>query len=203
MLNVNIFADYNKYKMFTGIEKLNMYMKKFFKKYISFIFYVLFIIIVSFLIITFIAQRTCVDGHSMENILYPGDNVILDKISYRFNNPERFDIIVFPHEVGLEKKYYIKRIIGLPGETVYINETGNIYINDVPLSEEYGKEDIQDAGIASLPITLDADEYFVLGDNRNNSSDSRDPSVGLIKRNEIIGKAFIRIYPFSKFGIIS
>lgn len=71
------------------------------------------------------------------------------------------------------------------------------------LSEEYGKEDIQDAGIASSPITLDADEYFVLGDNRNNSSDSRDPSVGLIKQNEIIGKAFIRIYPFSKFGIIS
>ena len=189
--------------MCTGMEKLNMYMIKFFKKYISFIFYVLFIISVSFFIITFIAQRTCVDGHSMENTLYNGDNIILDKISYRFNNPERFDIIVFPHEVGLEKEYYIKRIIGLPGETVYINETGNIYINDVLLSEEYGKEEIQDAGIASSPITLDADVYFVLGDNRNHSSDSRDPSVGLIKRNEIMGKAFIRIYPFSKFGIIS
>ena len=87
---------------------MNMYMKKIFKKYISFIFYVLFIIIASFLIITFIAQRTCVDGHSMENTLYPGDNVILDKISYRFNNPERFDIIVFPHEVGLEKNIILR-----------------------------------------------------------------------------------------------
>lgn len=155
---------------------------------------------VTFLIITFVGQRTHVSGESMENTLDNGDQLIVDKITYRFQDPERFDIIVFPFHYK-ENTYYIKRIIGLPGETVQIAD-GTIYINGEVLEESYGREVMQDPGIAAEPITLGEDEYFVLGDNRNQSSDSRDPSVGLIHRDEIIGRAWLRIWPLNSFGIL-
>ncbi len=90
----------------------------------------------------------------------------------------------------------------MPGETVKIDDEGNIYINDEILEESYGREVIENPGIAADPIVLGDDEYFVMGDNRNNSSDSRDPSVGNIHRDDIIGRAFIRIWPLAKFGIL-
>ena len=91
---------------------------------------------------------------------------------------------------------------GLPGETIYIDEEGNIYIDDEILQESYGKEVIKDAGRAYEPVVLGDDEYFVMGDNRNNSQDSRDPSVGNISRSAIIGRAWIRIWPLNKIGIL-
>jgi signal peptidase I len=136
----------------------------------------------------------------MENTLDDGDNLIVEKLTYRFKDPERFDIIVFPFRYE-EKTYYIKRIIGLPGETVQIVD-GDIYINGEILEESYGREVMKYSGQAADPITLGEDEYFVLGDNRNDSSDSRDPSVGLIKRDEIIGRAWLRIWPLSNFGVL-
>ena len=163
--------------------------------------YLLIVLVMTFLVVTYVGQRTKVSGSSMEPTLSDGDNLIVDKVSYRFNDPERFDIIVFPFRYA-EKTYYIKRIIGLPGETVYIDEQGNIYIDGELLEENYGKEIIVDPGRAYEPVTLGANEYFVMGDNRNNSSDSRDPSVGNIHKNDIIGRAFIRIWPLSKFGIL-
>ena len=137
----------------------------------------------------------------MENTLEDGDNLIVDKITYRFHEPNRFDVIVFPYQYTANT-YYIKRVIGLPGETVMIDALGNIYINGELLSESYGKEAIKDPGMAANSIYLGSDEYFVLGDNRNNSSDSRDPSVGLIKRDQIIGRAWLRIFPFDKIGFV-
>jgi signal peptidase I len=139
----------------------------------------------------------------MEPTLSDGDNLFVDKISYRFKDPERFDIIVFPFQYK-EDTYYIKRIIGLPGETVQIDTDGNIYINGEILQESYGKEVIkpENIGRAVEPITLGEDEYFVMGDNRNNSSDSRTEMVGNIHRKDIIGKAWIRIWPFSEFGVL-
>lgn len=153
-------------------------------------------------IVTFIGQRVEVDGQSMENTLQNKDNLICDKISYRFSDPERYDIVViYPYgEEGDKKTRWIKRIIGLPGETVRIDEKGTIYINDEVLDENYGKETIQDPGLAAETITLGEDEYWVMGDNRNHSSDSR--VIGKVKRHNIVGKTFIRIYPFSKFGLI-
>ena len=139
-------------------------------------------------------------GHSMETTLSDGDNLIVDKISYRFRDPERFEIIVFPFQYE-EHTYYIKRIIGLPGETVQVID-GYVYINGEMLDENYGLEVMDDPGIAAEPITLGEDEYFVLGDNRNHSSDSRDPSVGVLHRDDIMGRAWIRIWPFEKFGVI-
>ena len=163
--------------------------------------YILLIIGLTYLIITFVGQRTMVSGSSMETTLQDGDNLIVDKISYRFHDPERYDIIIFPYKYE-EDTYYIKRTIGLPGEHVRIDDSGNIYINGKVLKESYGREVIQDPGIARDEITLGEGEYFVLGDNRNNSSDSRDPSVGIIQKKDIIGRAWLQIYPFDEFGFI-
>ena len=176
-------------------------MNKRLKDILSTSIYFLIVLILTFLVVTYVGQRTMVIGSSMEPMLSDGDNLIDDKLSYRFNEPQRFDIIVFPFRYA-EKTYYIKRIIGLPGETVFIDENGTIFINGEELQESYGKEIIKDPGRAYEPITLGEDEYFVLGDNRNNSSDSRDPVVGNIHRDEFIGKAWMRIWPFSKMGMI-
>ena len=177
--------------------------KKIWKELFSTGIYLLSILIITWLIITFVGQRTEVDGESMEPMLQNGDNLITDKLTYRFSDPERFDIIVFPYKYE-KGTYYIKRIIGLPGETVWIDQNGDIYINGEILEENYGKEviDPNHIRLAAEPITLGEDEYFVLGDNRNNSRDSRFPDVGNIKKSEILGKAFIRIWPLNKFGIL-
>lgn len=178
-------------------------MNKVLKELLSTGLYLLGVLCLTWLIITYVGVRTEVEGASMEPTLTDEDNLIVDKISYRFRDPERFDIIVFPFQYQ-EETYYIKRIIGLPGETVRIDENGNIYINDEILQESYGKEVIrpEHIGIAFEPIVLGEDEYFVLGDNRNNSSDSRTEAVGNIHRSEIIGRAWVRIWPFSEFGVL-
>lgn len=169
-----------------------------YKDILEMIAYFVFVIVAAYLIVTFVGQRTIVNGSSMESTLSNGDNLIVDKISYRFNDPKRFDIIVFPY-AGDEDTYFIKRIIGLPGETVQI-EDGKIYIDGEVLEEDYGLETIENEGRAEEEITLADDEYFVMGDNRNNSMDSREEDVGNIKRKSIVGRAFLRVYPFNKMG---
>lgn len=179
-------------------------MNKALKEIISTLIYLLIVLFLTWVVITFVGQRTEVEGSSMEATLSNGDNLIVDKISYRFHDPERFDIIVFPFRYE-KNTYYIKRIIGLPGETVQIDEKGNIYINGELLNENYGREIIKPEmiGIAAQPITLGADEYFVMGDNRNNSKDSRTEVVGNIHRNEIIGRAWVRVWPFSEMKVLT
>lgn len=166
----------------------------------SWLLYLLFVVVFSFIIITYVGQRTRVDGQSMETTLHDNDNLIVDKISYRFRDPKRFEIIVFPYQYR-ENTYYIKRIIGMPGETVQVIE-GCVYIDGQRLEEHYGNEPMESPGIAEDPILLGEDEYFVLGDNRNHSSDSRDASVGVLHREDLLGRAWIRIWPLNKFGAI-
>lgn len=170
------------------------------KEILSMVVYIAFVLLLTFLVVRYVGQRTQVDGSSMEATLSDKDQLIVDKISYRFKDPERFDIIVFPFQYK-ENTYYIKRIIGLPGETVQILD-GEIYINGEVLEEDYGKETMVSSGRAVNEIQLGEDEYFVLGDNRNHSEDSRYEEVGNIKRSDIIGRAFIRIWPFSRFGLL-
>ena len=168
---------------------------------LGYILYILVIIGLAYLIVTFVGQRTRVSGQSMETTLQDGDNLIVDKISYRFHDPSRYDIIVFPYKYE-ENTFYIKRIIGLPGEIVQVKD-GYTYINGKKLTSDiYGREVMDEPGIAEEPIKLGSDEYFVLGDNRNHSQDSRDPYVGVLKRSDLLGRAFIRIYPLNKFGVI-
>lgn len=168
---------------------------------LSLLLYAAVVFGITFLVITFVGQRTRVSGNSMYDTLENGDNLILEKLSYRFHEPERFDIVVFRFE-HKKNTFYIKRVIGLPGETVQIIGS-DIYINGELLEEDYGLEPIQDAKRAAEPITLGDDEYFVLGDNRNDSSDSRDPAVANVKRSQIVGKAWLRIWPLNKIGFVS
>lgn len=170
------------------------------RELVGWLVYILVIVAVTWLVVTFVGQRTRVSGQSMEITLHDGDNLIVDKISFRFRDPKRFEIIVFPYKYE-ENTYYIKRIMGLPGETVQVKD-GYLYINGEKLEENYGIELMNSAGIAAEPIVLGEDEYFVLGDNRNHSSDSREPKVGVIKREDLLGRAWIRIWPLDEFGAI-
>ena len=122
------------------------------REILGFLVYVAVVTGITFLIITFVGQRTYVSGSSMENTLSHGDNLIVDKITYRFSDPKRYDIIVFPFRYQ-EDVYYIKRIIGLPGETVQIRD-GEIYIDGEILYESYGREVMKSAGLAAEPVTL-------------------------------------------------
>lgn len=169
------------------------------REIISISIYLLSILLLTYLLVTFVVQRIVVQGESMESTLSDGDNLLVDKITYRFHEPKRFDIVVFPY--AYEKNtFYIKRVIGLPGETVFISNSGEIFINDEPLTENYGSAVMTDPGLAGNSVYLASNEYFVLGDNRNHSADSRDPSIGPVKRDKIIGRAWMRMWPFRKRG---
>lgn len=172
--------------------------------------YVAITVICVFLVPNYVIAKNVVDGESMENTLYSGEQILTEMVSYQFGEPKRFDIIVFYHffdDKNTNKSdkdayaFYVKRIIGLPGETVRI-EGDTIYINGEPLEEHYGKDPISDGGRAEEEITLGEDEYFVLGDNREVSIDSRSSGVGNVKRDWILGKVCARVYPFNKIGCV-
>ncbi len=171
------------------------------KELLSLIIYIGLVILLCYFVIHFVGCRSRVDGSSMMPTLSDNDNLWVDKLSYRFGDPKRFDVIIFNYD---EDTTYVKRIIGLPGETVRIDQDGNIFINEQLLKEDYGMEKIlpTNLGRANQPVVLGEDEYFVLGDNRNNSQDSRWADVGNVNRKDIVGKVVLRIYPFSSFGVI-
>ena len=151
--------------------------------------YVIIIIIV-LLIKQFIITPIKVNGDSMNNTLKDKDIMILDKISYRFQNIKRFDIVV----VKKDKEYLIKRVIGLPGETVEY-KNNKLYINNKNVAEKFNHEKTTDF---ILEEKIPEGYYFVVGDNRPNSNDSR--YIGLIKEEEILGKTSLVIFPFNRFG---
>lgn len=160
--------------------------------------YAIMLCVCIFVVPKYVLQRTIVDGSSMLNTLHDEENLLVEKISYRFTDPDRYDIVVF-YPYGREDKedYYVKRIIGLPGETVQIIDS-EVYINGNKLGETYGKDPITDPGIAEEPITLKEDEFFVLGDNREVSEDSR--FFGPLEKKNLSGRVIFRIYPFEVFG---
>lgn len=156
------------------------------------------------LITTFVGIPSIVDGDSMEPNFHDGEYLWVDKVEYYFSDPERYDVIIFPVDTGFEETHYIKRIIGLPGEKVYIDENGGIFVNDEQIPDIYGKELIKESNrhLAAEPITLGEGEYFVLGDNRNHSSDSRFATVGNITEDRIVGRVVARLWPLHALGII-
>lgn len=141
-------------------------------------------------------QLAVVCGRSMNDTLNDGDLIFMEKITQRFGELDRYDIIIF--DSNLNQRDFIKRIIGLPGETVRIDKSGNIYINEQLIEENYGKEIMIYPGIAEEGVTLGEKEYFVLGDNRNNSEDSRFVELGPINYYQIKGKVCFSIIPFGK-----
>jgi len=145
-------------------------------------------------------------GQSMEPTIESGDTILIDRFAYHFDDPERYDLIVFSTEIDEAdengepvRQSFIRRIIGLPGERVKI-DGGHIFINGEQLRDDSGWNNVQLAGNAENEIILDDDEYFVLGDNRQSSEDSRFDKIGNVSYDEIIGKAWFRSAPVTKIG---
>lgn len=171
-------------------------LKKILKETIIWAIEIIAVILLAYFIVSYALEKTNMVGISMENTLKDGDSIIINKFAYRISEPKRFDVIVFKQS-GREHNYYnIKRIIGLPGETIQLKD-GEIYIDGNMVKDVVNAEAMNNYGLAQEPVKLEKNEYFVLGDNRNNSEDSRFASVGTIRRDEIIGKAFIRMKPFN------
>lgn len=170
------------------------------------VIYVLLIVVCIYIVPTYVLQRTVVSGESMENTLHNGESLLVDKLSYRFSDPKRYDIIVFYPKGKDVDEYYVKRIFGLPGETVQI-KGNDIFINGSKIEDGYAKDVMSEAGVAEKPYKLGADEYFVLGDNRSVSLDSRtlpeedSDAPGPVKFENIAGRVILRIWPLSKFGV--
>ena len=155
----------------------------------------------AFVVRTFIFEPVRVDGSSMLNTLEDSEFMIATKFDYLMGDPERFDIVICDYPNTDDGMYRVKRVIGLPGETVQIID-GYVYINGEKLDENYGAEVMNDAGRAAEPITLGDDEYFVLGDNRNRSDDSRYENVENLKREKIVGRAWVRIWPLDRICVV-
>ena len=165
-------------------------MKKIVKELIPYVI----IVVVVFFIRTFIITPVRVYGSSMENTLKNNDILLLKKFDIKY---DRYDVVVINHtNENYKTERIIKRVIALPGETIYV-KNGKIYVNDKEISENYTKTITFDFD----KVKLSDDEYFVMGDNRMNSEDSR--SIGPVKKERILGIVNFRLYPFSKFGKIN
>ena len=156
-------------------------------------------VILAFLIDTFVIVNAQIPSGSMENTIMTGDRVFGNRLAYKFSDPKRFDIIIFKHPED-ESQLFIKRIIGLPGETVEIHD-GNIYINgsDTPLEDVDIKEPMEGS---FGPYTVPEGCYFVMGDNRNNSRDSRYWENTFVSEDEILGKAVLRYWPLNEIKLL-
>ena len=160
--------------------------KKFFKENIGYILVIILVLLVK----AYVVSPIRVNGDSMNNTLYDKDIMILDEISYRFSDIKRFDIVV----VKTRGEYLIKRIIGLPGEKVSYKDN-KLYINDKYIKEDFSHKETND-----FEVIVPKGKYYVLGDNRTNSTDSR--IIGAIPKKNILGKTHLTVFPFSRFGSV-
>lgn len=171
------------------------------KEIFSWIIEIAIVLMMAFVLVYFIGMRTSVVGQSMSETLENGDQILVNRFMYKVIGPKANDVIVFLPNGNEKSHYYVKRVIGVPGDTVQIKD-GRIYVNGTEFTEKVDVAAIEDAGLAADAVTLDDDEYFVLGDNRNNSEDSRYANIGNIKREYIIGKAWFVISTGDRFGFI-
>lgn len=153
--------------------------------------------LVIFLLIRQVVQNYRIESHSMQPNFYEGEFILVNKLAYRLGAPERGDVLVF-HNPNNEDEDYIKRIIGLPGDNLDIHN-GTVFINGKPLVEQYPINEIPPSSTYG-PVVIEPDHLFVMGDNRPQSQDSR--SFGQLSEDLIVGKAWVRVWPFNKFGII-
>lgn len=157
-------------------------------------------IVFAFLITQFI-KPTLVRGDSMYSTLEEGDYLIINRMAYKFGEPERGDIIVFESNLQQDdgtSKDLVKRVIGIGGDTVKI-ENSKVYVNGEELNEPYIGDEITEGNIDTV---VPEGTVFVLGDNRDISLDSRYDEVGFINESDILGKVFVRLYPFNRIGLL-
>lgn len=167
----------------------------------SWAFQIVIVIMFAYVIVYFFGQTRTSIGQSMDVTISGGDTVLLNDLNYRLKGPSRGDIISFKPNGSETSHSYIKRVIGLPGETIQIKE-GMIYINDSVHLEKSDYPAIKDPGLAEKPITLGDSEYFVLGDNRNDSEDSRYADIGNVEMKDIEGKVWFIVSPKEHFGFV-
>lgn len=161
----------------------------------------LIVILLAYTLTLFLCDRTTISGNSMQPAIENEDTVLLNRIAYSFHGPKRYSIIVF-HPNGVKtSKIYVKRVIGLPGETIQIHD-GKVYINGSVLEDDVSEDDILTAGLAAGELTLGENEYFVLGDNRNNSEDSRFANVGVVKKDDIVGSVWFIASPMKRMRLL-
>lgn len=184
-------------KFYNRKKKIN---KKIFKEIFLWIFDIFIVLVIAYVVVNFVGEKTEIIGESMAPVLEDGDVIVVNKMIYKLVKPGRNDIVVFSPKDSEDRHYYIKRVIGLPGETVQIIE-GEVYINGEKLKENV-PEKMLEPGIAANPLVLEEGEYFLLGDNRNNSEDSRFSDIGSVSLEDIKGKTWFCISPYKKIGLI-
>ena len=159
------------------------------------------VLAIAFVFVYYIGFRTSVVGQSMAPTLENKQEILVNRFIYSISDPKPNDIVVFLPNGNEKAHYYVKRVIGVPGDTVQIKD-GAVYVNGELFEEKVETAAILDAELASEKIVLEEDEYFVLGDNRNNSEDSRYANIGNVKKEYMIGKAWFIVSPYQKFGFI-
>ena len=160
------------------------------KEIFSWIAHIGVAVLLAFVLVFFVGMRTSVIGVSMENALYNGQQVLVNRLSYLVFRPKEGDVVVFTPNGSRNTHFYIKRVVAVPGDVVCIKD-GKLYVNNTIV--DYGYDKIMDPGIVEDEITLDVDEYFVMGDNCNNSEDSRSGNIGPVSRDMIEGRAWFAL----------
>ncbi len=161
---------------------------------------ILIVVLIAFSIVYFVGMKSAAVGSSMSPTLEDGDQVLINRMVYKISEPKANDVIVFMPNGNEKSHYYIKRVIAVPGDTIQIID-GKVYVNGQEFEEEISVDSIENPQLAENEITLDKGEYFVLGDNRNNSEDSRYANIGNIKEEYIVGKAWFCMTK-GRFGFV-
>lgn len=181
-----------KHKGLSFYEKKKRISKEMIREIFGMFFYCFAAILLAFVIVFSVGMKTSMIGISMEPDLYNGQEVLINRFVYKILSPKRGDVIAFLPNGNPNSHYYLKRVIGLPGEHIQIIG-GYVYINGELLGEDESYDKIADAGIADTEILLESDEYFVLGDNRNFSEDSRSGNIGPVRKETITGKVWFKL----------
>lgn len=171
------------------------------KEIVAWIVEIAIVLAIAFVFVFFFGMRTSVVGQSMAETLDNGDQILVNRFIYKVVGPKANDVVVFLPNGNEKSHYYVKKVVGVPGDTIQIKD-GKVYINGAEAEEKIDVSAIEDAGLAADAITLEEDEYFVLGDNRNNSEDSRYANIGNIKREYLVGKAWFVLTTGDRFGFI-
>uniref|UniRef100_UPI00402621D7 signal peptidase I n=1 Tax=Agathobacter sp. TaxID=2021311 RepID=UPI00402621D7 len=172
-----------------------------FKEVMSWVIECAIVIFIAYTLVTFFGCRTTVVGNAMNDTLTNEEQILVNRFIYNVSSPKQGDVIAFLPNGNEKSHYYVRRVIACPGDTIQIKE-GVVYVNGEAYQEKITVASIEDAGVASEEIKLGDDEYFVLGDNRNNSEDSRLANIGNVKKSYIIGKAWFYFKSIGNMGFI-